>query len=260
MYTTTIIEKLPQASKKTNKKSEQEIMTVSEQEIMQTLEDHLMDVASDPERVESVTVAKIGKFLTEIHGREALKTHCDVVKSRITEWKAEVVAESSGVLGGGGGSSSSSSATGNKSSPKSSPKAVAASSSPKAKAKASAKASASSSSGSKKRGRDDDEGESPKNAGENSAKKKKEDYAKGGTKERQKDIFTKAHFLRKAKGFKLDLPDGAGHIKMEPKEFSTGSMGFCGFGKKTIKVDGKDVVVQANVNWAIIGSKEWADH
>lgn len=50
--------------------------------------------------------------------------------------------------------------------------------------------------------------------------------------------------------------DGSTPIVAEPKEFSTGSMGWYLNGKATIMVDGKPIKCQIGLNLTIVGSKE----
>lgn len=46
-------------------------------------------------------------------------------------------------------------------------------------------------------------------------------------------------------------------LALEPKEFSTGSVGYNANGKVTLIVNGKPVVFQASLNLTAVGSKEF---
>mmetsp|Transcript_83251 Transcript_83251/g.211992 ORF Transcript_83251/g.211992 Transcript_83251/m.211992 type:complete len:220 (+) Transcript_83251:56-715(+) len=80
---------------------------------------------------------------------------------------------------------------------------------------------------------------------------------KGGTKEKQKNLMSRATFLEKAIGFQATLGDKP--MKLPPKVFSTGSCGFWGASKITMDLGGQEVTMQCQVSCTIIGSKEWPE-
>jgi hypothetical protein len=65
--------------------------------------------------------------------------------------------------------------------------------------------------------------------------------------------ISKADFLKDAKSVTM-VVDGTSYT-LEPKEFSTGSLGWGYHGKLGIKVGDKTVKVQGSVNLTVIGSK-----
>lgn len=65
---------------------------------------------------------------------------------------------------------------------------------------------------------------------------------------------TRAEFRDKAQPIEVII-DGKTHI-LEPKEFSTGSLGWYGNGKVVLKVGDKSVSVQLGLNLTLVNSKE----
>ena len=70
-------------------------------------------------------------------------------------------------------------------------------------------------------------------------------------------MSTKTEFMSSAQAFEIQI--GEQKLLMEPKKFSTGSVGFFSNAKLTMTVGGKLVKMQANVMLTAIGSKEWAE-
>jgi hypothetical protein len=70
-------------------------------------------------------------------------------------------------------------------------------------------------------------------------------------------MSTKTEFMSQAQAFEIQVGDQK--LLMEPKKFSTGSVGFFSNGKVTMNVGGKLVKMQANVMLTAIGSKEWTE-
>ena len=70
-------------------------------------------------------------------------------------------------------------------------------------------------------------------------------------------MSTKTEFMSEAQAFEIQIGDQK--LLMEPKKFSTGSVGFFSNGKVTMNVGGKLVKMQANVMLTAIGSKEWTE-
>jgi hypothetical protein len=66
--------------------------------------------------------------------------------------------------------------------------------------------------------------------------------------------ISRAAFLSKAK--KFDIQIGDQHFEADPKEFSTGSLGWNVNGKMTIDIDGIKVPVQIGLNLTLVGSKD----
>lgn len=79
----------------------------------------------------------------------------------------------------------------------------------------------------------------------------------GRVKNRQQDLMTVEDFNRAAKTFSVRI--GEKDLMVEPKRFSSGSCGFFGVGRAVIMLDGQPVVMQCNVNCAVIGSKGWKE-
>jgi hypothetical protein len=74
----------------------------------------------------------------------------------------------------------------------------------------------------------------------------------------QKEAMTRKAFMEAAKSYVLTVGDNK--IKLEPKQFSTGSVGF--FASQKIRLDVGDVEglqLQAGINFTVVGSKEWKD-
>jgi hypothetical protein len=69
--------------------------------------------------------------------------------------------------------------------------------------------------------------------------------------------ITRADFRTKAKPVTVTI--GTQQMEVEPKEFSTGSLGWYLNGKTTIEIDGTRVSVQIGLNLTIVGSKELPD-
>jgi hypothetical protein len=67
--------------------------------------------------------------------------------------------------------------------------------------------------------------------------------------------LTKEQFLEKGGVLKITLGDGGPTIIVEPREFSSGSLGWYGNDKVTIVVDGVPVKVQVGLNLVLVGSK-----
>lgn len=61
-------------------------------------------------------------------------------------------------------------------------------------------------------------------------------------------------FRSKAKAIKLTI--GEQVVYLDPKEFSTGSMGHYYNGKLTIEIEGQPVKCQAQFQLTVVGSKE----
>eukprot|EP00747_Dinoflagellata_sp_TGD_P167592 gnl/TRDRNA2_/TRDRNA2_192269_c0_seq1.p1 gnl/TRDRNA2_/TRDRNA2_192269_c0~~gnl/TRDRNA2_/TRDRNA2_192269_c0_seq1.p1 ORF type:complete len:199 (-),score=58.85 gnl/TRDRNA2_/TRDRNA2_192269_c0_seq1:99-695(-) len=96
--------------------------------------------------------------------------------------------------------------------------------------------------------------------GEPSEKKRKEGEEKpklGGAKERQADAMTRKEFMKHAKAMKV--PINGKSVTVPTKQFSTNSCGWWGMSKVPIEVNGVELVVQCQINCAVIGSKEWKD-
>jgi hypothetical protein len=66
--------------------------------------------------------------------------------------------------------------------------------------------------------------------------------------------ITRADFHAKAKPVTVTI--GSQQMEVEPKEFSTGSLGWYLNGKTTLEIDGTRVSVQIGLNLTIVGSKE----
>merc|ERR1711879_835572 len=79
-----------------------------------------------------------------------------------------------------------------------------------------------------------------------------------GSKEKQKGLMTKTQFMESATPVPVVLPGGK-EVYIPPKKFSTGSVGFWHGTKINLNVGGRDVTVQAQFNFAVIGSKKWAE-
>lgn len=67
----------------------------------------------------------------------------------------------------------------------------------------------------------------------------------------------KGEFMAAAQPFNIKV--GETEFSVDPKKFSTGSVGFFANGKVTLMVGGKPVKFQANVTLTAVGSKEWAE-
>jgi len=78
----------------------------------------------------------------------------------------------------------------------------------------------------------------------------------GGAKARQMDVMTRSEFMKAATTHMLEF---AGQkIKLPPKEFSTGSVGFGASQKIKVSVgDCEDLQLQCSINFIVVGSKEW---
>jgi hypothetical protein len=70
-------------------------------------------------------------------------------------------------------------------------------------------------------------------------------------------MSTKTEFMSAAQPFEIQI--GEQKVLVEPKKFSTGSVGFFSNAKLTMTVGGKLVKLQANVTLTAIGSKEWPE-
>jgi hypothetical protein len=66
--------------------------------------------------------------------------------------------------------------------------------------------------------------------------------------------ITRAKFRSSAKPIRVKI--GSLEVDVEPKEFSTGSLGWCLSAKTTLEVDGVRVPVQVGLNVTIVGSKD----
>jgi hypothetical protein len=66
--------------------------------------------------------------------------------------------------------------------------------------------------------------------------------------------ITRAEFRDKAKAVSVTI--GNQQLEAEPKEFSTGSLGWYLNGKTVVEIDGKRVAVQIGLNLTVVGSKE----
>lgn len=74
---------------------------------------------------------------------------------------------------------------------------------------------------------------------------------------RQKDIMTRADFMKEAD--KQEIEIFGKKVSVCPKKFSTGSVGFFASRKVTLPVCGNELILNANVNITVVGSKEWKD-
>ena len=70
-------------------------------------------------------------------------------------------------------------------------------------------------------------------------------------------MVTKNEFMAGAQPFEIQVGDQK--LLVEPKKFSTGSVGYFANGKLTMNVGGQLVKMQANVTLTAIGSKEWSE-
>merc|ERR1711879_290230 len=75
----------------------------------------------------------------------------------------------------------------------------------------------------------------------------------GGTKLRQKDAMSRKDFMKAAKAQTIEI--GGKTVKLLPKEYSTGSVGFYSNQKVSISVNGVDLQLQANLSLTVVGSK-----
>ncbi len=66
--------------------------------------------------------------------------------------------------------------------------------------------------------------------------------------------ISRTEFREHAKA--LDIKINALDFHAEPREFSTGSLGWYLNGKTTIEINGKRVSVQIGMNLTVVGSKE----
>ena len=66
--------------------------------------------------------------------------------------------------------------------------------------------------------------------------------------------ITRAEFRAHAKPMVVKI--GESQLAADPKEFSTGSLGWYLNGKTTVEVGGKLVTVQIGLNLTVVGSKE----
>ena len=66
--------------------------------------------------------------------------------------------------------------------------------------------------------------------------------------------ITRPQFTDGAKPVEVTI--NGNRMTAQPKEFSTGSLGWYLNGKTTIEIDGKPVAVQIGLNLTIVGSKE----
>mmetsp|Transcript_87310 Transcript_87310/g.271259 ORF Transcript_87310/g.271259 Transcript_87310/m.271259 type:complete len:232 (-) Transcript_87310:154-849(-) len=78
-----------------------------------------------------------------------------------------------------------------------------------------------------------------------------------GAKSLQASVMTRKEFMKKAKGFAVQIGDRK--IQGAPKQFSTGSCGFFGASKVVLKVGDEDLTLQCQINCTVIGSKQWQD-
>ena len=69
--------------------------------------------------------------------------------------------------------------------------------------------------------------------------------------------ISRADFRTKAKPVPVTI--GNQHLEAEPKEFSTGSLGWYLNGKTIIEIEGVRVSVQIGLNLTIVGSKDLPD-
>jgi len=69
--------------------------------------------------------------------------------------------------------------------------------------------------------------------------------------------ITRADFRTKAKPVTVQI--GSQTMEVDPKEFSTGSLGWYLNGKTTLEIDGVRVAVQIGLNLTVVGSKELPD-
>jgi hypothetical protein len=76
---------------------------------------------------------------------------------------------------------------------------------------------------------------------------------KGGRKKTECPI-SRQQFEEHATPLKVTL--GSGSMMLEPRSFSTGSLGWFNNEKLTIEIDGVPVKVQCNVNFTVVGSKD----
>merc|ERR1712224_305151 len=103
-----------------------------------------------------------------------------------------------------------------------------------------------------KRGADDST-ERKDEAATPAKKPKREDI--GATKKRQVSMMTRSEFLKKAQ--KLEVNVGSKQFKVDPRQFSTSSVGFFYSGKVPVTVGGDELIMQCTLNMFDIGSKEW---
>jgi hypothetical protein len=68
---------------------------------------------------------------------------------------------------------------------------------------------------------------------------------------------TKNEFMAGAQSFEIQIGDQK--LSVDPKKFSTGSVGFFANGKVTLQVGGQPVKMQANITLTAVGSKEWPE-
>merc|ERR1712113_802624 len=74
------------------------------------------------------------------------------------------------------------------------------------------------------------------------------------------DTMTKAEFLSLAKAVKCTLFGKTIKDLLQPKKFSTGSVGWSYSGKKFIKnIDGNDLTLQTSINLIVKKSKQWEE-
>lgn len=66
-------------------------------------------------------------------------------------------------------------------------------------------------------------------------------------------MATKSEFMASAQAFEIKIGDQT--LSVDPKKFSTGSVGFFANGKVTIN----GVKMQANITLTAVGSKEWPE-
>ena len=66
--------------------------------------------------------------------------------------------------------------------------------------------------------------------------------------------ISRAAFLEKAPKIKIQI--GEHKFDADPKEFSTGSLGWYLNGKISVEIDGINVPVQIGLNLTLVGSKE----
>ncbi len=69
--------------------------------------------------------------------------------------------------------------------------------------------------------------------------------------------MNKKEFMAGAEAFTIQI--GEQTLSVDPKKFSTGSVGFFANGKVTLTIGGKPVKMQANINLTTVGSKEWPE-
>jgi hypothetical protein len=70
-------------------------------------------------------------------------------------------------------------------------------------------------------------------------------------------VASKNEFMAGAQAFEIQVGDQK--LLVEPKKFSTGSVGYFANGKLTMNIGGQLVKMQANVTLTAIGSKEWPE-